>query len=105
MSCALEHVLHTPEKTDRLPQVQPDFHPAAADNVPTRQRTPYVSDTLYPSGREATPTPPLQRLVLVLVVIGGAALGAYTVAANYAQLIRQTNATGVFYHCQPKEEE
>lgn len=29
-------------------------------------------------------------------MIGGAALGAYTVAANYAQLIRQTNATGVF---------
>lgn len=30
-------------------------------------------------------------LVLVLVVIGAQLLGAYTVAANYAQLIRQTN--------------
>lgn len=34
--------------------------------------------------------------MLVLVVIGAQLLGAYTVAANYAQLIRQTNATGVF---------
>lgn len=98
--CIGARATHPRKKTDRLPQVQPDFffHRAAADNVPNRQRTPYVSDTLYPSGRGN-----LNPLRLVHVVIG--ALGAYTVAANYAQLIRQTNATGVFYHCQPDKEE